>query len=91
MPGRSYWPHLIGASDTVHPPTDSAGWVLRNGNGGALIRDNQKIINVVPGGLGATAWRLYDLSADPGERNDLAGDFSELNSDLVAEWEENWR
>ena len=87
--GRSFWPHLTGASDSVHLPTDTAGW--SQGDGGALIRGDYKVINTAPGGMGTTAWRLYDLAADPGERNDLAGQEPALTAELVSEWETDWR
>ena len=87
--GRSFWPHLTGASDTVHLPTDTAGW--SQGDGGALIRGDYKVINTAPGGMGTTGWRLYDLDADPGERNDLAGQEPALTAELVSEWETDWR
>ena len=41
--------------------------------------------------MGTTAWRLYDLAADPGERNDLAGQEPALTAELVSEWETDWR
>ena len=41
--------------------------------------------------MGTTAWQLFDLSTDPGERHDLAVELPELTSELVAEWEANWR
>ncbi len=88
--GRSAWPHFTGNAQTVHPPTDTAGW--SGGGGGALIRGGYKIINrPPPGGMGTTPWRLYDLAADPGEARDLAAENPELVSELVAEWEANWR
>jgi len=90
--GRSFWPHLTGRTETVHLPSDAAGWV--QGNRGALIRGNYKIIaQGIPGmGTGATTpWRLYDLTNDPGERNDLARERPELVAELVEEWETNWR
>ena len=80
---------LTGASDTVHLPTDTAGW--SQGDGGALIRGDYKVINTAPGGMGTTAWRLYDLAADPGERNDLAGQEPALTAELVSEWKTDWR
>jgi len=89
--GRSFWPHMIGASDTVHLPSDAAGW--SQGDRGALIRGGYKIINTPPGrgGMGTTPWQLYDISTDPGERHDLAGQMPEVTAELVAEWEANWR
>lgn len=88
--GRSFWPYMTGASETVHLPEDTAGW--SQGDRGALIRGSYKIINAPPGrGVGVTAWQLYDVSADPGERHDLSAELPELVSVLVAEWEANWR
>ena len=88
--GRSAWSYLTGQAEVVHTPTDTAGW--SRGSGGALIRGNYKIINTPPpGSPGTTPWRLFDLSVDPGERNDIAADLPELLEELVAEWETNWR
>ena len=88
--GRSAWPHLTGVAEIVHSQTDAAGWA--SGDGGALIRGDYKIINRPPfGSTGSTPWRLYDLSIDPGERNDIAAEHPELVAELVAELEANWR
>ncbi len=88
--GRSAWPHLTGRAETVHPPTDAAGWASGLG-GGALIRGNYKIINQAPpGGEGSTPWRLYDLSVDPGEHYDLAAEHADIVAEMVEELETNW-
>jgi arylsulfatase A-like enzyme len=89
--GRSFWPLMVGASDSVHPLTDTAGW--SQGERGALIRGDYKIINTLPGrgSTATTPWQLYDVSADPGERHDLAAQMLELTAELVAEWQANWR
>jgi arylsulfatase len=88
--GRSFWPHLTGESATVHLPGDTAGWA--QGDVGALIRGDYKIINQVPtDATGATAWQLYDISVDPGEMRDLAAEFPDLTADLAEEWQRNWR
>ncbi len=94
--GRSFWPHLTGQSETVHPPTDAVGWV-RGSSSGAVIRGDYKIINDVElgptQGLGQSsgAWRLYNLADDPGETVDLAAELPELVGELVEEWETHWR
>lgn len=88
--GRSAWPHLTGRAETVHAPTDAAGWASGMG-GGALIRGNYKIINQAPpGGEGSTPWRLYDLSVDPGEHHDLAAEHPGLVAEMVEELATNW-
>ena len=71
-------------------PTDSAGWV--QGELGALIRGNYKITNErLPGSDGSVSWQLYDIMSDPGETQDLALQYPELVSELLVEWETNWR
>ncbi len=90
--GRSFWPHLTGAAPAVHLPDDTAGWSA-DGGVGALIRGDHKLINerLPGGGMGVTPWRLYDITADPGETRDLAALFPELTAELVEEWENSWR
>ena len=88
--GRSAWPHLTGSAETIHLPTDAAGWASGMG-GGALIRGNYKIIDQAPPGEEeSTPWRLYDLSVDPGERHDLAAEHPDLVAEMVEELETNW-
>ena len=88
--GRSFWPHLTGESATVHLATDSAGWT--QGDTGALIRGDYKIINqAAPAGMGSTPWRLYNIIDDPGEINNLAQEQPDLLTEMIEEWETNWR
>ena len=89
--GESFWPYLSGEKSAVHEAADVAGW---SANGaGAIIRGNYKLINEgPPGGTGEEMpWRLYDISVDPGETNDIAMDHPELTAELIEEWETNWR
>ncbi len=90
--GKSFWPYLLGEKSAVRDSSDSAGW--STGATGAVIRGNYKAINEGPAGMGMSAavpWRLYDLSVDPGEINDISADHPELTAELAAEWETDWR
>jgi len=88
--GRSFWSHLTGNSEIVHLPTDVAGWV--EGDTGAVIRGDYKLINhTLPVGRGVTSWRLYNIAEDPGETQDLSGQYPELTAELAREWVNNWR
>jgi arylsulfatase A-like enzyme len=95
--GRSAWPYLTGVTETIHLPMDTAGWtsVQRYDSQtplGALIRGNYKITNQIPAEeTRSTAWQLYDISADPGETEDIASQYPDLMAELVEEWENNWR
>jgi len=92
--GRSFWPHLTGRSETVHLPTDTAGWAQNDI--GALIKGDYKIINEpfhqeTSDENTENSWRLYNINNDPGERNNLAQQEPELVLELIEEWETNWR
>lgn len=84
--GQSFWSSLIGQSE---PKATTVGWKYRTG--GAIIRDGFKLINAQPGVREATEWQLYDLSKDPGERNDLSQEMPDLTADMVTQWEAEWR
>ena len=86
----SYEAAVTGVTEIVHSQRDAARWP--SGDGGALIRGDYKIINrPPPDSTGSTPWRLYDLSIDPGEKNDIAAEHPGLVAELVAELEANWR
>jgi arylsulfatase len=87
--GVSAWAHLTGENDSVHGDNYSVGWV--EGDGGALIRGNYKLINIPPPGQpGTTDWQLYDLLEDPGEHRDIAAQHPEMVKEMIDEWDTNW-
>ncbi len=88
--GASMWSHLTGQTDVVHGENYSVGWT--GGQGGALIRGNYKLINTpAPGQQGTTDWRLYDLAADSGEHINIASQNIDIVTEMIEEWETNWR
>jgi arylsulfatase len=68
--GRSMLPYLEGAAEAVHTPEYAAGWELFGRR--AIRQGDWKAVYVPVPSWGAAQWQLYDLSADPGETNDLA-------------------
>jgi len=49
-------------------------------------RDNWKLLlQAAP--YGTSKWQLYDLSKDPGEQHDLAGDYPKITQSLITEWQ----
>ncbi len=53
----------------------------------AFFVGNWKILWLPPP-FGPGEWQLYDLSQDPGETNDLAGDSPERLAEMIALWEQ---
>jgi arylsulfatase len=53
----------------------------------AFFVGNWKILWLPPP-FGPGEWQLYDLSQDPGETNDLAGDFPDRLADMIALWDQ---
>lgn len=87
--GNSAWPYLTGQSERIHPENYVAGW-SRNG-GGALVLGDYKIVNTLePGNRELSHWRLYNLVADPGERQDLSAQHPNMVAEMVSEWEADW-
>lgn len=82
--GRSAMPVLTGDANTAYAETDSFGFEV-SGNA-ALYRGKWKIRRVSQP-LGDSQWRLYDLSADPGETTDLSAQNPELFQDMLAEYQ----
>ncbi len=82
--GRSLMPVLTGQADQVYAETDSMPFEVSGT--AALYRGNWKITRT-PAPFDDGEWRLFDLSVDPGETNDLAAEQPELFADMRAEYD----
>ena len=83
MRGRSFLAHLQGGETPVHGPDEAIGWELHGQR--ALVRGDWKLL-WAPGEGGDIRWELFDLQADPYERNDLSSQHGELTRELVDAW-----
>jgi arylsulfatase len=77
--GTSWRSYLTGATDRVHPPSESVGWELFGAR--ALRAGDWKAVHLFDGD-----WQLFDLARDPGETRDLSGAEPKRLSRLVSEW-----
>jgi len=82
--GRSALPILTREVDAVHRG-EPLGWELYGNR--ALVKDQWKAVLLWPP-RGDGEWRLYDLEADPYEKNDLSAQHPETLEQLVSEWHE---
>lgn len=82
--GRSQAPVLRGETDSVYGPNDPVG--LEAAGDAALYKGDYKLTRNA-GPLGDPAWRLYDLSKDPGETNDLAAAEPERVREMLADYQ----
>ncbi len=81
--GQSIFPVLAGETDETRGASESFG-VEVSGNA-ALYRGNWKLVRTaLP--RGDFTWRLFDLSVDPGETNDLSAENPELFAAMRAEY-----
>jgi arylsulfatase/uncharacterized sulfatase len=81
--GRSAFPVLAKQADRSRPEVEGFG-IEVSGNA-ALYRAQWKITRLAPP-LGDTKWRLYDLSVDPGETNDVSAGNPELFKSMLEEY-----
>lgn len=82
--GRSLMPVLSGQADQVYGETDAMPFEVSGTS--ALYRGNWKITKTPPP-FHDGVWRLFDLSVDPGETNDLSAAHPELFADMRAEYD----
>ncbi|MEY3635347.1 MAG: hypothetical protein RLZZ61_1757 [Pseudomonadota bacterium] len=85
MTGVDLTPMLTGAALSVHSADKPLGYEL-SGNA-VLFKGNYKLVKNLPP-YGDGRWRLYNISADPGETVDLSGSdparFTAMQKDYVA-------
>jgi arylsulfatase len=84
MRGRSLVPYLAGETEAVHDAATGTGWELF---GRRAIRQGDWKALYLPAPYGPGAWQLYDLSADPGEIDDLAVSRPEKLAELLELWD----
>jgi arylsulfatase len=83
MRGRSMVPYLSGDTAAVHDAETGTGWELF---GRRAIRQGDWKALYLPAPYGPGTWQLYDLSADPGEIDDLAASRPEKLAELLELW-----
>ena len=84
MRGRSLVAYLSGDAEAVHDADTGTGWELF---GRRAIRQGDWKALYLPAPYGPGTWQLYDLSADPGEIDDLAGSRPDKLAELLELWD----
>jgi len=83
--GKSMVPLLSKKSSTIHGPDETIGWEYNNFKA-IRIGDHKGIWISKP--FGPSEWRIFDLSIDPGESNDLSTQNPKLRQRLIDAWDE---
>ena len=84
MRGRSLVEYLSGGAEAVHDADTGTGWELF---GRRAIRQGDWKALYLPAPYGPGNWQLYDLSADPGEIDDLAAARPDKLAELLQLWD----
>ncbi|WP_417482438.1 arylsulfatase [Maricaulis sp.] len=83
LTGRSLRGVISGEAEIAYQPHEAVGFEV-SGNS-ALFRGDYKLVrNMPPWGDGS--WQLFDLSVDPGETRDLAGERPEILASMRADY-----
>lgn len=83
MTGRSLWPVLRGDRVSAYEKDESRA-IEVSGNA-ALYREDFKIVRSVPP-VGDGQWRLYNLTDDPGETNDLSASLPNILAGMLDDY-----
>lgn len=83
--GISFANLLRGDNSAVHKETEVLGWELFKRR--SVRKGNWKALWLEPP-FGVDGWQLYDLSSDPGETRDLAGEAPEKLAEMIAAWDQ---
>jgi arylsulfatase A-like enzyme len=85
MIGKSWGPLLAGKVDSPRTPQDYVAWEIF---GNRAVRQGDWKLRWEWKPLGKGDWELYDLAADPAERNDLAAERPDKVKALLALWDD---
>ncbi len=83
--GRSLLARLGGAPGPVHGPNEYLAYEVFGRR--AVQRGPWKLL-WMESPYGVDGWQLYNLSSDPGEQQDLAGELPQLVEELSVAWEQ---
>jgi arylsulfatase len=83
--GRSWGPVLAGKAESARPPEDALGWEIF---GNRAIRQGDWKVRWQIRPFGKGEWELFNVTADPAERKDLAAEQPEKLKQMVALWDE---
>ncbi|OQV05801.1 hypothetical protein CLAIMM_10471 [Cladophialophora immunda] len=90
MRGKSWVPFMMdgaqGGVSGIHGDDEFMGWELFGR--AALRKGRWKIVNMPEDAFGKGRWELFDLSADPGETNDLAETLPEKLKEMLQAWDQ---
>lgn len=84
LKGNSLVPYLKGSTGRVHD--ENYVFALEHGNMAMLRKGDWKLTNIQRP-LDASNFKLFNISVDLGEQNDLKEQEPEIYAELVAEWE----
>lgn len=81
--GKSFLSHLQDDGAPVHGADEAIGWELSGQR--ALVRGDWKLLWVSSPGEGSR-WELFDMAADPYERNDVSSQYPDVTAELTSAW-----
>jgi len=84
LAGKSWGPLLAGQVESPRSEQDYLAWEIF---GNRAVRQGEWKIRWQYKPLGKEQWELFNLTRDPGERNDLAAEYPDKVKALVALWD----
>jgi arylsulfatase len=85
MQGRSLLDFLAGKASTPYADAGRVGYELFGLK--AFFDDEWKILRMPPP-FASGEWELYNLKRDPGETNDLSGEYPQRVEEMIVLWEQ---
>jgi len=83
--GKSWGPVLAGDAESIRADQDYIGWEIF---GNRAVRQGDWKLRWQWKPLGKGDWELFNLAADPVERNDLAAQYPDKVKALIALWDD---
>lgn len=84
--GKSLVPVITGQSESIRTADEYIG--IEHWSSRAIIQQDWKLLGLYTGLEGRKDWELYNISADPGETNNLAHSNPEKLQEMIGLWDE---